>query len=589
MTNNRSSVQILVGGPAGSGNITSGIVLARAFMYMGYYAVGVSEYPSLIRGGHTAYWVRAGTKKIYELEDHTDIVVAFDEATFQRHGWEIHEDSIAVYDPQVVKNVPENIKKTPIPFRKLLRENGLKPITMNMMAVGAVSALLGLPLDTVLKSVEYQFRGRERVIEENKKSCMIGYEYMSSQPLSIEPPRLDEPRPWGKRIMITGNEAIAVGFVKGDLRMYVAYPMTPASPLLHFMVRMIKEKDIVTIQAESEIAAAQMALAACWTGIRAATGTSGGGFALMNETLSEAGMFEAPLIIVVAMRPGPSTGMATHSAQEDLLYSIFAGHGEFPRIVVAPADQEDAYYRAVELLNLAWKWRVPGIILEDKHLAESIRTVPAFREDLVLEKGALLYKEEAEEKIRNGWKYLPYQVTENGVSPWVPTGTEGALNKSDSSEHDERGIVSERPHIANMMYKKRMRKEKYILEDLEKNYEVIRTYGYPVEEADTVVLTWGSATWASLEAKKHLDKEGLKLGIVQVIYLWPFPKNKFNEVMGKASGKPVFTVEYNLRGQLGLLAKMVTGFTVTDHIGKIDGRPFRGRQLAQEIISRLKR
>ncbi len=580
----RETIQILIGGPAGSGNLTAGLILARALHRLGYYVIGVSEYPSLIRGGHTAYWVRAGIGKVYELEDRTDYVVAFDQDTIDKHGWEFTGETIVVFDEKTVSKPRSDTRNIPFPFRQLLREYKLKPITMNMLAVGAIGALMGIPIDILEWSISKQFVGKESVVEDNVKSMLIGYEKASTMKQEYGAPRLGEPARREPRILATGNEAISTGFVAGGLQFYVAYPMTPASPILHYMVSVMKSKNIPVIQAESEIAAAQMALAATWAGIRAATGTSGGGFALMNETLSEAGMFELPLFIVVAMRHSPSTGLATHNGQGDLLYSLFAGHGEFPRIVAAPADQEDAYYRTIELLNLGWKYRVPVILLEDKHLAESTRSVKAFREDIVVESPALIPREEAEERIRKGWNYKPYMETEDCVPPWIPPGTEGALVKSESSEHDERGIYTEDPEKVSRIFRRRMCKEERIRRDLEENYEVLRTYGAGKGEEDLVILTWGSAAWAALEASKHLEKQGLKTRIIQVIYMWPFPRNKLLEALGGIGHKPVITVEYNYRGQLRMLAKMEAGIEATAHLGKYDGRPFRGRILADKIV-----
>ncbi len=585
----KKTIQILIGGPAGSGNITTGLVIARALHYMGYYVIGVSEYPSLIRGGHTAYWVRVGVEEVYELEDKTDYVIAFDQSTISKHGWEFTEETIVIYDDKIVEKPPEKTRNKPFPFRELLRKHGLKPITMNMMAAGALAAYLGIPLEYVEKSIRQQFLGKEKVIEENLKSMMIGYEYIATSSSEYEPHRLGDPPKRPSRILVTGNEAISTGFVAGGLGFYVAYPMTPASPILHYMVQVMKSKGIPVIQAESEIAAAQMALAATWAGLRAATATSGGGFALMNETLSEAGMFELPLFIVLAMRHAPSTGLATHNGQGDLLYSLFAGHGEFPRIVAAPADQEDAYYRTIELMNLGWKWRVPVILLEDKHLAESTRSVKAFREDIVVESPALIPREEAEKRISEGWSYKPYMYTDNLVPPWVPPGTRGAIVKSDSSEHDERGIYTEDPAKVKKIFERRMKKEELIRRDLEENYEVLRTYGVEKDEEDLLILTWGSAGWASLEARRHLETHGVKTRIIQLIYLWPFPRNKFLEEIGNIKSKTVVTVEYNYRGQLGYLIRSETGIVVDKHFGKYDGRPYRGRILAEEILKYLKR
>jgi 2-oxoglutarate ferredoxin oxidoreductase subunit alpha len=587
----KNTFQFLFGGPAGSGNITSGLIIARILHKLGYYVIGVSEYPSLIRGGHTVYWVRAGVDEVYELVKTSDYIVTFDETTYDRQRSDFRDDTIVVYDPSIVRENPPRGITYEVPFRNIIKEYGLKPITMNMLAVGIVAALAGIPLEDVIWSIKYQFMGREKIVEDNIKSASIGYEYVAKNPLGKPTPRLDKPRRCEPRILITGNEAIGIGFVKADLRLYAAYPMTPASPLLHFMVRVMKEKGIPVIQAESEIAAAQMVLAAAWAGVRAATGTSGGGFALMNETLSEAGMLELPLIIVLAMRPGPSTGMATHSAQEELLYGLFAGHGEFPRIVVAPTDQEDAYYRAIEILNLGWKYRVPGIILIDKHLAESIRSVKAFDENVKLEYGALIPRDEAERRISNGWMFKPYMDTENGVPPWVPPGTPGAIVKADSSEHDERGIVSEHPRIADKQYRRRMRKEEYLRRELEEKYEVYRLYGDKLEDSDLIILTWGSAGWASREAARILRGENYRAGIIQFIYLWPFPRNKFSKIKNILEDKVerVVTVEYNYRGQLGMLLRMETGYRVRNHIGKVDGRPFRAEDLAGKLKEFLKK
>ncbi len=583
----KESIQILIGGPAGSGNITTGLVLARALHYMGYYVIGVSEYPSLIRGGHTAYWVRGGVEEVYELEDRTDYVIAFDQATIERHGWEFTDETIILYDSKIVEKLPGNTRNIGIPFRDLIRKHGLKPITMNMMAAGALASYMGIPLEYMEKSVRQQFIGKEKIIGENLKSMMTGYEYMATRSIEYEPYRLPNPPKRSKRILTTGNEAISIGFVAGGLRFYVAYPMTPASPILHYMVQYMKDKNIPVIQAESEIAAAQMALAATWAGIRAATGTSGGGFALMNETLSEAGMFELPLFIVLAMRHAPSTGLATHNGQGDLLYTLFAGHGEFPRIVAAPADQIDAYYRTIELLNLGWKWRVPVILLEDKHLAESTRSVPAPREDVKVESPALIPRDEAEEMIGRGWRFKPYEYTENLVPPWVPPGTRGAIVKSESSEHDEHGIYTEDPGKVKRIFERRMGKEELIRRDLEENYEVLRTYGVGRDEEELLIVTWGSAGWASREALKHLSRRGVRARIIQLIYLWPFPKNRFMEAVGRTDGKTIISVEYNYRGQLGMLVNSQTGIDIDRHFGKYDGRPFRGRMLADMIIKYL--
>lgn len=586
--NNREVIQVLVGGSAGTGSLTAGSVLGRALTRLGYHVIGVNEYPSIIRGGHTAYWVRAGVGEVYELDDYCDYVVAMDPDTFTRHEKEYTGETIVIYDPEQIRSRPPNGVEYRIPLRKLVRDHGLQPISMNMISIGATAALLGIPIEYIYKAIEDQFYGRQRVIEENKKAATIGYEHASTHPLD-NAPRLPPPKPWGERIYVTGNEALSLGMVKAGVKFYAAYPMTPASPILHYMVSISREKDIIVVQAESEIAATQMVLGAAWAGVRAATATSGGGFALMNETLSMAGMVEVPMVIILAMRAGPSTGMATMNGQEDLLYAVFAGHGEFTKLVVAPEDQYHAYRRIIETFNLAEKYRVPAIVLEDKHMAESHRSVHAFTEDVTIERGPIIFPEEAMKKIKEGWVFKPYEVTETGVSPWVIPGTPGVLVKSDGNEHDEYGYRTIDPEIATRMYLKRVKKSEYLRREIEEKYDPVKIYGFGLDEADIIVFSFGSATWAVLEAKKYLDERGLKISIVQPVYLSPFPVNVFMNIVGKHTGKLMITVEYNATGLLGKLITLETGIKPHKHIGKVDGRPFRARSLAEKILESYRR
>lgn len=584
----RKTLQILVGGTAGSGSLTAGAVLGRALTRMGYYVIGVNEYPSIIRGGHTSYWVRAGVEPVYEIDDTCDVVIAMDEDTFKQHANEIRKDTIIIYDPDQIKHVKINAIEYKVPLRKIIREYELAPIAMNMIALGVCGSLIGVPMDYLYKAIEDQFRARPKVIESNKKALTIGYEYASTNTFE-RAPRLADPNPWGERIYVTGNEAISLGMIKAGVKFYAAYPMTPASPILHYMINVSRDKDIIVVQAESEIAAAQMVLGAAWAGVRAAAGTSGGGFALMNETLSMAGMIEAPLVIILAMRAGPSTGMATMNSQEDLLYAIFAGHGEFPRLVVAPGDQYEAFFRTIEVFNLAEKYRVPAIILEDKHLAESHRSVPAFPEKTRIDRGQLLTKEDVMKKLKEGWSFKPYEITETGVSPWVIPGTPYALVKSESSEHDEYGYVTIDPEIATQMYLKRLRKAEYLRREIEEKYEPIKVYGTEIDKSDIVVVTFGSATWASLEASKYLLEHGIHTHIVQISYLAPFPIETFKKIIKPGIGKPIVTIEYNATGLLGRLVSLETGIKPVKHFGKVDGRPFRPRHLANLILQWLRR
>lgn len=579
-------VQLLVGGSAGSGSIVCGTMLARALMEMGYYIVGDNEYPSIIRGGHTAYWVRASVRRINEIDAFNDLVVAMDHETFIRHSMEFHSDTVFILDSKVVKP-PDNAKVIDVPVLKLLREEGMELIVGNSIFFGAVAAAIGIPLDYVHKAIEAQFHGRRSVIEVNSRAAAIGYEYLAQVNIDYELPRLKPPRPWGPRVLLTGNEAIALGIVKAGVKVYASYPMTPASPILHYLVGISKDKDIAVLQVENEIAAAQIVAGAAWAGVRAATGTSGGGFSLMVETLSMAGMMELPIVIVLAMRPGPSTGMATMSAQQDLLFAIFSGHGEFPRVVVAPTDQYDAYMKVIEVFNLAEKYRVPAIILEDKHLAEGHRSVPALPEEVTIDRGAIVPHEEAVKLVRSGLEYKPYQITKTGVSLHIPPGVPGLITRTESSEHDEDGFVTIVPHKASEMYLKRLRKIMYLRKEIEEKYKPLEVHGVKPSEADLVIFTWGSTLQAVIDAMEVISKE-LSTSVINISYLWPFPRRKFREALIGAKNAITLSVEHNALGLLGKLIRMETGFKVAYHLGKVDGRPFRPSLLVERIAKLTK-
>ncbi len=582
----RDVVQLLVGGSAGSGSIACGTILARALMEMGYYIVGDNEYPSIIRGGHTAYWVRASVKRINEVDEFNDLVVAMDHETFIRHSMEFRESTVFILDSKVVKP-PNGVKVIDVPVLKLLREEGMELVVGNSIFSGAVAAAIGIPLDYVHKAIEAQFRGRKSVIEVNSRAAAIGYEYLAQVSIDYDLPRLKPPRPWGPRVLLTGNEAVALGMAKAGVKVYASYPMTPASTILHYLIGISKDKDMAVLQVENEIAAAQIVAGAAWAGVRAATGTSGGGFSLMVETLSMAGMMELPIVIVLAMRPGPSTGMATMSAQQDLLFAVFSGHGEFPRIVVAPIDQYDAYIKVIEAFNLAEKYRVPAIILEDKHLAEGHRSVPVLPEEVAIDRGAVVPYEEAVKLVRNGFEYKPYQVTKTGVSLHISPGVPGLVVRTESSEHDEGGFVTIAPHKASEMYLKRLRKIKYLRKEIEEKYKPLEVHGVKPSEADLLIFTWGSSLQAVVDAMEIVGGE-LSASVISISYLWPFPRRRFREALMGVKDAITISVEHNALGLLAKLIRMETGFRIAYHLGKVDGRPFRPSPLAEKIIKLAK-
>jgi 2-oxoglutarate ferredoxin oxidoreductase subunit alpha len=363
--------------------------------------------------------------------------------------------------------------------------------------------------------------------------------------------------------LVSGNEAISLGAVKAGLNMYIAYPMTPASAILHYLAANESELGVVTVHPESEIGVALMALGAAYAGARTMVGTSGGGFALMNEALSLAGQGELPIVIVEVQRPGPSTGVPTYTAQGDLGFVVHAGHGDILRVVLAPGDAEEAFYTAGLALNLAWKFQIPTFVLSDKHLSESIFSFEGDLDKIKPEKPLLW---------NNHGEYKRYSDTQNGISPLAFPGNPSAIVKATSYEHDENGITTEEPEAISQMQRKRLRKRKTLEDELEQ-YETVKVYGNP--DSKTVLLCWGSTKGACIEVAEALD-----LKVVQPLLLEPMPVKALKKALFGAD--KIIDVEVNTTGQL---AKLVSGhgICIDDMVLRFDGRPFTADVLLDNI------
>jgi 2-oxoglutarate ferredoxin oxidoreductase subunit alpha len=374
--------------------------------------------------------------------------------------------------------------------------------------------------------------------------------------------------------IITGNQAISLGLVKAGLGAYIAYPMTPSSSILDFMARYAREFGLKVIHPESEISVMLMAQGFAYAGVKAAVGTSGGGFCLMTEGLSLAGMAEMPVVVVNAQRTGPSTGLPTYTAQGDLHFILNAGQGEFSRFIVAPGDAEEAYYWAGFALNLAWKFQVPSFILTDKTVSESQYS---FDIDLAADPSGELKEETLESHLPHLlWdgqgEYKRYRYTETGVSPLAFPPLPGQVIKADSYTHDEKGITTEDPQIARETSDKRQRKGQFMSEYLE-GYETVKVLGD--EKSRTAMLCWGSNKGVCEEAAKKL---GLK--VIYVLVLSPFPEKRLKSALQGV--ERLLAVECNSTGQLARLAGFY-GIKTQDRILKYDGRPFSVEDLLAEL------
>ncbi|NOZ58958.1 MAG: 2-oxoacid:acceptor oxidoreductase subunit alpha [Euryarchaeota archaeon] len=533
-----------ISGMAGDGVKGAGMVAARLFSRLGYHVFVHLEYQSLIRGGHNAALVRVSSRKVRCHSDRGDLLIALQDYVVPRHRNYVER---VLYDSSGF-SLDEGYA---LPMGEFARQVKAPPVFRNAAALGALCHLYGVELE--LLSGIYRDAYGEKA-EKDILLAELGYRYAEEH---FE--RIREVKRAGEaRALLDGNQSAALGAVKAGLRCYYAYPMTPSTSVLHFLAARRRELGVTVVQPENEIAAAVMAIGSAFAGARVMVGTSGGGFALMQEAFSLAGMAEVPVLFLESQRSGPSTGMPTWHAQQDLRFVLHSGHGEFPRIVASPGDVEDAFYLAGELLNLAWRYQTPAVLLMDRYLSESATTAEIDAER-VREEPPLLYRGEPGE-------YRRYLITDSGVSP-LAFPPEVVL-KATGNEHDELGFTTDDAEVSSRMYEKRMRKMQGIVEELRQR-QAVRTFG----EGRDVVFTWGSSTGAAVEAAEEL---GLK--VVQVRYLSPFPTWEVE----KLSIERAACVECNYTGQLASLLRehaCIEAELITRH----DGRPFT----AGELVPRL--
>ena len=551
---------ILIGGKAGFGIDKSGSILSYIVNRLGYSVYIYRDYPSVIRGGHTFSMIRAASGRISAHKDKVDYLLALNQDTVTFHRSRLTPDSIIIYDADNVKCEDSCPVKNAIsvPIGKILKEEGAPDVMRNTCAISALAKTAGIEwniIEQVLKKeiakdIEMNLKVARRVYD--NASTLVSIKPLSKTPLPL----------------LTGNEAIGLGLVRGGLRSYISYPMTPTSPILHFLAATASEFNLKVLHPESEIGVILMALGASYCGEPVAVGTSGGGFCLMTEGLSFSGMAELPIVMVLGQRPGPSTGLPTYTSQTELHFALHAGQGEFVRFVTAPGDAEEAFFWSAVSVNVSKKFQIPSIILTDKTICEGVYNFDT----------SVIDKINVETAASWGGKgpYKRYEITANGVSPFAPVSAKDAVVKVNSYEHDEYGITTEDPVMATKMQDKRLLKLKPLLEEV-KRYCPVGTYGN--KNSSTVILCWGSNKGVCVEAAQNL---GLK--VVQPIVLSPFPIDSLKEELKGA--KKVILVENSATGQLGIVLNRY-GINIDGQILKYDGRPFSVDELEDKLKKAL--
>jgi len=579
-----NTITWMVGGAAGAGINASGEMFSRCFTRGGLNVLAYLEYPSLIRGGHNSYHIRVSPEPVYSQVRTIDLLVCLNKETFELHKNELSSGAGVLFDPEnfslEAKNLPhpETTHLFPVPFLKIVKEHGGIDIMRNTVALGASLALFKYPFEHLEGLIVKQFEKKgEKVVSLNVKMAKIGYDYILEHfdsakafPFSMAPTQNKA------KMLLSGNQSLSYGAMKAGCKLFCAYPMTPASSILSVFAKHERDLNIVVKQPEDELAAVLYCIGAGYAGVRAMTSTSGGGFALMVESLSLAGMIEVPLVVVESQRPGPATGFPTWTGQADLKFVIHAGHDEFPKLVLAPGDVSEAYLYIQHAFNFAEKYHIPVIVLSDKYLSESHFSANDFEKLAVkIDRGPMVSEKEIE-KFKETMEDFPrYQVTESGVSPRILPGTPHTRYVANSYEHDATGELDESAENRIAMHQKRLRK----METLAKELPDPPVYG--PEDADLSIIAWGSTKGAVLEAMRALEAEGIRVNFMHVIYLSPFPKKAVSDFLKKA--KKSLLIEGNYRGQLGELIREHTLLDVDEKFLKYDGRPFYPEEICEKV------
>jgi 2-oxoglutarate ferredoxin oxidoreductase subunit alpha len=557
---NKPGLNLLIGGEAGQGLATIGDLLAKSLVRAGYFIVVTKSYHSRIRGGHNTFSIRASTERIVAPQESVDLLVAMNAETISLHRAEVADDGLIVADEA---HGTINSGDLLVPYQELAEER-----FANVAALGVVSLLLGLELDLVANTLHDAFGKKDpQLAENNRRALADAYSWCGQQAVSF--PKLPPVADPDQRLMMNGNEAIAMGALSAGVKFCSFYPMTPATSISLNLAAQAGRMGLVVEQAEDEIAAINMALGASFAGAPSIVPTSGGGFALMTEAISLAGMTETPVVIVVAQRPGPATGLPTRTEQADLEFVLHAGHGEFPRAIFSPGTVEECFWLTRKAFEIAAKFQGPVFILTDQFLADSIRAVKPFELD------NLKPVDPGIEKDASPLPYRRYALTESGVSPRLLPGMTEHLVVSGSDEHPVDGHLTEDLTVRIRMVEKRLRKEQGIIG------KVIPPEFHGDEGADLLLITWGSSKGSVLEAAAQLRNESARLGTLHFSQVWPLVPDHFLNYL--ESAEEVVCVEGNAFGQLARLIRRETGFACHRRVLRYDGLPITPEYILREL------
>lgn len=617
-----NSISWLIGGPQGSGVDSAANIFAKTCAKEGFHIFGKREFYSNIKGEHSYFTIRISDKPVNSHLEEINVLVSFDAETVFRHADKVSAGGMIIYDLSLAETVLEEVATIDFEANKrigkLLQDSGqsinlngmlefaksrgcivyglpyfemLETVAKNMndpklskisrvvnvMAISASISLLGFKKDMLISAIQEVFGSKPKLLASNIEAAKYAYSYIGTKYDTKNIKYKLTPKDALKDyLLLSGSQAAAIGKILGGCRFQTYYPITPASDESEFLEsnQIIDQVDgksgsIVVVQTEDEIAAITMAIGASLTGVRAATATSGPGFSLMAEALGWAGMNEVPLVVTMYQRAGPSTGLPTRHEQSDLLFAINAGHGDFPKIVLASGDIEESFYDSIKAFNFAEVFQLPVIHLLDKAISSSIQTCKRFSNNLKIERGELKNTIDKNQSEGAAGHFQRFKLSNSPISTRVPIGTENAIFWNTGDEHTEEGHISEDPENRNKMMDKRMRKLDLALEKINQD-DMAMCYDFD-SDGKNVVISWGSTKGAILEALEKLSEEGNKMKFIQIRLLHPFPTETVKKFLKDT--KLIIDVEMNYTSQLGSLVQQNTGREIDYKIVKYNGRP----------------
>ena len=566
---------IAIGGAAGQGIATPGNILARICARRGLQFFSYNSYQSIIHGGHIFLTTRISTEPVTSHGDKIDLLICLNHDTMDRHVQHVAPGGTAIFNSDTIKpgEVPEGLQLCPMPVKEL-SNNSRNRLIQNTVALSVILNLLSLEFELLEEILTLQFKRKgQAVVDENVDVARAAYEYAEEHFVPFSNPLPEKDKPLAQ---VGGNEALAMGGAAAGVNFYCAYPMSPATGVLHWMANNARDLGIMVRQVEDEIGVINMVIGAAHAGCRAMCATSGGGFALMTEAVGSAGMMEIPMVAINVQRAGPSTGVPTKTEQGDLWQMLGASQGEFPKIIVAVTGILDSFTTIPELFNLVDKFQCPGLVITDLSVSEGYATVAPddIKWEQPIDRGELIT-----ESNNTGEKYLRYKLTESGISPRAVPGTRGHLHVVATDEHDEDGgLISDEftnPHKRRAMVEKRQRKMEAVISLIDPP----ELEG--PEDAEVTLIGWGTTKGVIQEAASFLTQEGIPTNQLAIKWIVPLHVEEITQAL--STSKRTIIVENNYTGQFARYLRSETGFDADGHIRKYDGEPFMPHHIVDGV------